>query len=386
MDMPSVPQPPQGDPLGCRAALEEALSAPALDVFDLPAPPSEQKDVRAPASSSVGRTPSAASAESSAAAYQVAVALGRCRLFGVDLGDLDGTLPPRMAVAAAKQLANYLIQWTNDARTLPQRWDDAPHPAEAEEMCLELLEARMETWAAYIALDEAFAEALETPEPQDNPQAAAALGAQMDNVPGLINAFDDALIEQIPLLATAANTELLNNWRALLAQPYREILPWWLDGTLERAADEAYRQMLAELPAFQPQLAGPIVLPLPKSSPAVAAFRRAFARAEQIAAAPEERPPITILRWNSPDETYYAYLPLPAAAVTEIVLSFFTSSDEAATELAGTNVQLDGVESTIDAQGQARFSYEQLQAATRLEALLLVGSDRTAWPVQELEA
>ncbi len=386
MDMPSVPQPSQGDPLGCRAALEEALAAAALDAFDSSAPAGEGRELLRPATP-VGTTPAVRSAEAAAAAYQVAVALGFCRLFGVDPGDLDGVLPPGMAVAAARQLSSLLDHWTNeDVPTLPQRWEDAAHPAEAEEMCLELLEARMEAWAAYIAIDEAFAEMLESPDAPVDPQFMSALAHELDDLPAAFDEFDDALTEQIPLLATAVDTELLNNWRAFLAEPFRERLPWWLDGTLEKAAEHAYRQMLAELPALQPRTSMPTTVPVETPSAALAAYRRAFARREQIAAAAEEQPPLAILRWDSPDAAYYAFLPLPVGTPTEIVLSFFTCSHEAATELAGAEVQLDGVESVIEPDGRARFSYDRLRAAERLEAVLLVGRERTAWLVQPVEA
>jgi len=44
--------------------------------------------------------------------------------------------------------------------------------------------------------------------------------------------------EQIRLLSVATEMSLLDNWRKMLAEPYRDPLPWWLDGRLEAAADE----------------------------------------------------------------------------------------------------------------------------------------------------
>ena len=49
------------------------------------------------------------------AAYQLASALGHCRLFGVDLGAADGTLPPDVAAAAARWWDHLLGEWTQRA-------------------------------------------------------------------------------------------------------------------------------------------------------------------------------------------------------------------------------------------------------------------------------
>lgn len=364
MATPSVPRPANEDPLGCRAALAEALAAPALEAFDAPA---------------------ASSPEAPAAAYQVAVALGRCRLFGVELGEADGVLPPGMALAAARYLSGLLPWLVEDARTLPERWDEQRTAAEAEELCLELLEARMETWAAYVALDEAFAESLDPGDQPPHSHTANALAHILDDVPRRFDDFDRALFEQIPLLATAANTELLNNWRALLAQPYREFLPWWLDGTLEQAAGQAYQQMIEELAAYPPA-APPVLEPPPAVSRTLLAFRKAFTPTAQLAAAVQEQPALQILRWDAPDSGYYAFLPLPTATQSEVVLSFFTSTHEPAIELANTEVRLDEVSSFIDAHGHARFSCEQLRAAEPHDATLRVGPEHTAWMLRTDEA
>ncbi|MCL6502310.1 MAG: hypothetical protein K6T86_06455 [Pirellulales bacterium] len=359
MSNPSEPQAASGDPLGCRADLAEALAAPALSQWEGSTPPS---------------------AEVPLAAYQVAVALGRCRLFGVDPGELDGTLPPDMALAAACQLACYLSEWTHvDVPTLPQRWEDAADPAEAEEMCLELLEARMEAWAAFVAIDEAYAATLVAGDAPPHPETAARLAHELDGLPARLDAFDHALAEQIPLLATAADTQLLNNWRALLAPPYRELLPWWLDGTLERAAQQAYQQMLAELPRSS-TAAIPLPAPPPhRPSPALVAYRQALASAPSLAARVADRPATTLLGWNAPDGRFTAYLPLSTEPRTDFTLSFFAITGEPATQLAGTQVELDGVEGVINDQGQTLLSSERLRSAPRHDAILLVGPQRIAW-------
>src|SRR4051794_13480033 len=107
------------DPVGCLEDLREALAQAELDEFDAPGP--------AGVSSEGART----------AAYDLAVALGRCRLFGVEPGDeLDGTLPGAVALAAASVLEGHLRGWAEEARTLGQHWDETADPVEAEDLCL----------------------------------------------------------------------------------------------------------------------------------------------------------------------------------------------------------------------------------------------------------
>jgi hypothetical protein len=100
--------------------------------------------------------------EGARAAYRVALSLGRCRLFGVNPGDeLDGILPPHLAVAATAELAQLLSGRSEDAATLSERWDRTVDPAEADNLCAGLLGSRMEAWAVDIMVDEALQDAEE---------------------------------------------------------------------------------------------------------------------------------------------------------------------------------------------------------------------------------
>ena len=47
--------------------------------------------------------------------------------------------------------------------------------------------------------------------------------------------------EQLRLLSVATELPLLDNSCEMLAEPYRDPLPWWLDGTLEVVAAETER-------------------------------------------------------------------------------------------------------------------------------------------------
>src|SRR5207253_3232913 len=97
-----------GDPYGCREDLRDAL-----DDTDLEAVGSDGK----------------APPEAASAAYEVAIALGRCRLFGVEPGEgLLATLPPHLALAAAAELTRLLGGWADLADGLGEAWLAAVDP------------------------------------------------------------------------------------------------------------------------------------------------------------------------------------------------------------------------------------------------------------------
>jgi hypothetical protein len=172
------------------------------------------------------------SAAAEGAAYRAAVALGRSRLFGVALGDWDGVLAVPLARAAARRLTECLRRLRKRADDLGTFWDKAEDDSEAREECLNLLEGRMEVWATFVALDEAQLDALAHSLPGHAELVAACRQAQLELAPA-----DEALLRQKDILSVAAGTELLANWRRLLVEPYSLSLPWWLDGTLEEAAE-----------------------------------------------------------------------------------------------------------------------------------------------------
>lgn len=339
-----------GDPLGCRRNLAEALAAPELDEFD----------------GGAGSLSPAARA----AALELAIALGQCRLFGAGAGEADGTLPEAMAVAAAEALIERLPQWIEDATTLPQRWDQAVEvePLEAEDLCTGLLELRMDLWAAWVAIEEALF---------DQP-----VGGVLDTLSERLIELDDALqsSQVLPLLATAAETELFDNWRAFLAPRYREAPPWWLDGTLERIARASYERMLAELP--RPRVTASSAATTPAHL--VQIYRQALHAPLRIAAAAATPPRRTVIRWDAPDGRWVAYLHLAprqadASAAETLSIAFYTREGDPAQALSGRPVQLDGVASVIGEQGTATFRWDELAAAPSQDLRLEVGPAWQTW-------
>jgi hypothetical protein len=158
-------------------------------------------------------------------AYFLAVALGRCRLFGVAAGPGEEVV---LAPATFEEAATILQEHVKHVVV--------EHSEEKLErfgghvrrnVALDLLEARMDAHAAYLALDEAYAAAL-----YDGSPEAPAMSRRLSQVRRLINVLDSNLQKNLSLLRLAASTYLLDNWRRLLAPTYRDCPPWWLDGCI----------------------------------------------------------------------------------------------------------------------------------------------------------
>ena len=133
------------------------------------------------------------------------MAIGHCRLFGIEpLEDLDGTLPATQAMAASEQLREFLDAWTEDAGRLGVRWDEE-EPEVGEALCAEVLEGRMDAWAAFVAIDEAYYDCKLAREP-----AAVEFDA-LDRLLDALDRFDDVLQEpdNLPLLSLLTGTQLL---------------------------------------------------------------------------------------------------------------------------------------------------------------------------------
>ncbi len=336
------------DPTGCLHDLHAALARPELHELDRPQLPGN--DARA-------------------AAYELALALGKCRLSGTQAGvDLPSTLSPSWAVAAAGVLEKYLGEWAEDARTLAERWEQADDVVEAEDLCLGLLRARMEAWAVWVAVDEVYQESLEKGD--TDPRLTPALDRLLDSLERL----DENLRQEADLLSLAAGTNVLDNWRALLAPRYREDLPWWLDGTLEEAARRLDGRALATQPDETVGRQLRQALEAGGAAVATAWMPRLRSAAAAGSHEPEFLPP---RRWRSQDGTILARLDMPreCGEGDDVVVIFSRPSAAGPVLPAGTPVWLANVPSTIDAQGWARFGVRALYAAGR-PPTLEVGAKR----------
>jgi hypothetical protein len=175
------------------------------------------------------------------AAYWLAVVLGNCRLRGFDLGKEDGTLSVSTALAAGRRLASLLPQWTEEAQRLEERLDTADRDVEANDLCFDLLEARMEAWSAFVAIDEAYQACLVESSAQH-----AEFATLIDRLLDQTEELDRQMQDQLVLLSMVAHYPLLENWRRLLTNPYDQVRPWWLDGSLETAFEQTQGSLLSD--------------------------------------------------------------------------------------------------------------------------------------------
>ncbi len=366
----TVPDSQIYDPLGWLEELRDALDDPAVDTFTHEALPSPE----------VRR-----------AAYRLSVAIGHCRLFGIEPpDDTDGTLPAAEAIVAAEKLREFVEAWTEDARQLGARWDEE-EPEVGEALCAEVLEGRMEAWAAFVSIDEAYYDCKLAREP-----VATQFDAALDRLLDALDQFDDVLQEpdNLALLSMLTGTELLKNWLRLLAGRYREVLPWWLNGTLEAAERRIERELAASEPGRGTGQHAPEPLkPEPRSRTAstegyrshrqrILAIQRTYSTtgtSEQSAA-----PFLPSLKWTSPGGELHARLLCPARAAADelLPLVFEHDDDRAAVDLSGMPTWLAGLEAQIDEQGRARFNLTQLRLALKQggEPALEVGPGRALWP------
>lgn len=354
------------DPLGLRWDLERALADPALEVLvaegDAPNP------------------------EAEAAAFRLAVALGSCRLFGIDAGTLDGTLPTRTAIAACAGAIARIRHDLEIARSLAERFDAAIGPEVFEVACAPI-EARMNLWAAVIAIDEADMAALERDDP-GRPDLNHALHRVLDG----LDELDSALRAEKGVLCIACDTDLLTNYRTMLAPEYGEVLPWWLDGTLEAEGKRLVRETEAYLPGpdawrrlrerLRPSMSeGPETLSF-SLSPLSVPPALAAAGAKEFSRAPDTY-------WRSPDGRFVARLVQPdmyRGAEDPVALSFYDSTlDERAVELAGRVVRFLGVRATVDPAGRVWFTRGQFPDASEVsDPALFV--DEQAWRLFDPDA
>jgi hypothetical protein len=153
-----------------------------------------------------------------AAAYELALSLGRCRLFGVKVEE-DFALGQAAFFAASGQMIEHLKRV---ARWVMGAGDVCAYLL--RNAALEMLEIRMDAHAAYLALDEAYAAARFEGHPR-----ADHMGRRLNQVRRMIDVVDGNLKEQEELLRLAAGTHLLENWRRLLAPCFRGAMPWWVE-------------------------------------------------------------------------------------------------------------------------------------------------------------
>ncbi|GAB4139757.1 MAG: hypothetical protein Kow0040_28060 [Thermogutta sp.] len=339
------------DVLGYVHQLREALAAPELEKFD--SVPDEAAEH---------------------AAAQVATALGYCRVFGLDAGEDEGVLPVPEALGAANALMREITNLRRAVDTLPEQWDNAPI-GEEEAVCVDIVVRRMDVWTASIALNEAALEAMFEGDPMAERlcQSLDALGEAVTSLDSLMKKE-----ENLELLSTLVDTELLRNWRTLLVEPYASLPPYWLDGTLEETAERVRR----ELELFLSQTGVPATAAGGRRS--AASVIRDITPIALAADTPAPSDPVVMLRWRSPSG-YVAVLPCPRKPFhgQKVKLTVYRPDEEPANELAGARVDCAGIGGLLGPDARVEILLDDLLAfANRSESLPLRINDEL-W--EELE-
>ena len=183
------------------------------------------------------------------AVFWVAIALGNCRLHGVDPEEYDGLLTISMAAAAIRAANRLLKDYERKLIDCSINFDELDEDATI--CACQVIADRMDLWAADIAITETWELAIDEEE----------LGhRELDDLVVLFSEnvlqIDEALEKCSALLYTAASTNLLSNWRQLLAPKYKSVLPWWLDGSIESEMQTAASFAASIIPADAPASEG----------------------------------------------------------------------------------------------------------------------------------
>jgi hypothetical protein len=163
-------------------------------------------------------------------------ALGRCHFYGTDLGKYDGVLPTNIAIPAARELSTHIQKLNTRMKKFAEEWHTDKTEIEEfedDDAVCGFLFMRMDFWASFIAIDEAYQDSLER-----EPNADGTFRKALSQVVEDTKMLDAEMQKHLNILCNAAGSELLNNWRGMLAGEYGEALPWWLDGCLERVFAE----------------------------------------------------------------------------------------------------------------------------------------------------
>lgn len=320
------------------------------------------------------------------AAFELARTLGMCRWLSIEPGDeLDGTLPCTMALAAASCMREFVTECTGDARNLENRWSGSVDQEEADNYCIDLIDARMDCEAVETALGEAYADAVETGDPFAN-ELITAIDACQD----MREQFDAALQENRDLLSTLTGTNYLDNWRRFIQRnSMDEPLPWWFSEELEHFGQqidhevEDFLQEIGTPPTVAPAVPPPTTarwLPAPTPTTLGATPSESF---PDDAAVTDRR--TTTYTWRSPSDTHPLYKamiivpePLEDGEETKLFLVFLDVTQERTRDFSGQSVELANCKANVNSEGEAAFTYGQLRRAAA-ELRLFVGPGRMEW-------
>ncbi len=182
------------------------------------------------------------------AALAVATALGHCRIAGQKLpSEMDGTLDASLTLRATERacwLAKQLTSQFEQLRLHPEAAADDPF-YDLDNRCSILL-ARHDLWAASTAIEEAHTRL----NSKDGLPPVAEILDRFVEFASAECELDAHLIPHADEFSGVLDLPLLDNLRADIdSNADVSNLPWWLDGTIEKAAATALQRFIASMPA-----------------------------------------------------------------------------------------------------------------------------------------
>lgn len=186
------------------------------------------------------------SIDSQQSAWTLVVAMGRCKLFGIPLPQ-DCILPQEALVQIGTKALlfakEHLAELARQAENLDEQWSERSS-FEKDDLCCSLLEARMNVHGASMFIHEIWQEAIGM-----NPLPEKFLSLDFQESEWIDN-LDEKMQEEVETLSTIVDLPMLENWRKrMVGGEFEGLFPWWLDGTLEKVAEELHCESLAMMPS-----------------------------------------------------------------------------------------------------------------------------------------
>lgn len=162
------------------------------------------------------------------AALFFAQTLGYCRLWGVILGDLDGSIPASILPMICESMTNRVNSVNLSLESYEQDMEFSRTVEETELFSCTILRQRMDAWAMWIAIDERI-QMLVGESEVSGAVSRSSLDIAVERLLDSVEQWDYDLKARADLLVTAVDTFLLENWRSALSESYSRVIPWWLD-------------------------------------------------------------------------------------------------------------------------------------------------------------
>lgn len=294
------------------------------------------------------------------AAFELARSAGMCRILNVPLPeDLDGDMPPVMALAAANCLCEYTADLIRAMEQAPARMQQMLTGDERLDYCTDLVDVRFACMAVLKAVSDSWISAAD----HDSPLATD-LRTCLETIREFLDDLDDTMEEHADLFGPLAETPYFENWRMRWATCSELPPPSWITGGLEVSLQR-----------------GPIVRP----AKAVDIRSDALSRREQysLQASTAQSSAFRQLLWQSPDGNSLAEMIIPAVIVDpadEVWVLRIRRGDDRDT--SARKVSLAGLPGrTLSTDAEAAFQMDELAEQSQPMVLLV---DDVEWPLISL--